>query len=239
MWLPAHRAADKTNGPYVMGYYTRDDIRSSTRWPTPSPSATTTIAAVQGPTWPNRLFWQTGNNDPDGGHGGPITSNSHPDGRTGGRRTPSGSRRPGELEGLQRPERLNNYSMLGQFQQFQQRRPRKSVVDKGMKASSTGQFEYDALHDTLPTVSWLMPPNGQSEHPRAGRRPAQGAAYVASKIAAIAANPDVWKKTVFILDYDENDGLFDHVVPPTPPPGTAHEYVDGLPVGGGFGCRAS
>jgi phospholipase C len=25
-WLPAHRAADGVNGPYVMGYYTRKDI---------------------------------------------------------------------------------------------------------------------------------------------------------------------------------------------------------------------
>lgn len=25
-WLPAHRAADQANGPYAMGYYTREDI---------------------------------------------------------------------------------------------------------------------------------------------------------------------------------------------------------------------
>ena len=57
---------------------------------------------------------------------------------------------------------------------------------------------------------------------------------MASKINAIAANPDVWNKTVFILNYDENDGIFDHVVPPTSPAGTPGEYVDGLPIGGGF-----
>jgi phospholipase C len=57
---------------------------------------------------------------------------------------------------------------------------------------------------------------------------------VASKIDAIAANPDVWAKTVFILNYDENDGLFDHVPPPVPRQGTPHEMVDGLPIGGGF-----
>jgi phospholipase C len=50
---------------------------------------------------------------------------------------------------------------------------------------------------------------------------------------------------VFILNYDENDGLFDHVVPPTAPPGTPGEYLtdsplaagsDGFagPIGGGF-----
>jgi phospholipase C len=64
--------------------------------------------------------------------------------------------------------------------------------------------------------------------------PADGAAFVASKIDAIAANPDVWAKTIFILNYDENDGLFDHVAPPVPLEGTAREFVNGLPIGGGF-----
>jgi phospholipase C len=57
---------------------------------------------------------------------------------------------------------------------------------------------------------------------------------VASKIEAIAANPEVWAKTAFILGYDENDGLFDHVPPPTPPAGVKDEFIDGLPIGGGF-----
>ena len=64
--------------------------------------------------------------------------------------------------------------------------------------------------------------------------PADGAAFVACKIDAIAANPDVWAKTVFILNYDENDGIFDHVLPPLPPRGRHGEFVDGLPIGGGF-----
>jgi phospholipase C len=64
--------------------------------------------------------------------------------------------------------------------------------------------------------------------------PADGAAFVASKIDALAANPEVWAKTLFILNYDENDGIFDHVAPPVPPVGTPHEFVDGLPIGAGF-----
>ena len=71
------------------------------------------------------------------------------------------------------------------------------------------------MHDKLPAVSWIIPTSFQSEHP--DYMPADGAAFVASKIDAIAANPDVWAKTVFILNYDENDGLFDHVPPPVPP----------------------
>ena len=111
-----------------------------------------------------------------------------------------------------------------------------------MAVQPLGQFEYDCLNDSLPTVSWILPPSGFDEHPAA--LPAAGATFVAGKIDAIAANPDVWAKTVFILSYDENDGLFDHVLPPTPPAGTPDEFVfktsntgvdgGGLPVGLGF-----
>jgi len=34
---------------------------------------------------------------------------------------------------------------------------------------------------------------------------------------ALTANPEVWSKTAFFLCFDENDGFFDHIVPPTPP----------------------
>jgi phospholipase C len=88
------------------------------------------------------------------------------------------------------------------------------------------------MHDRLPAVSWLVPTSYQSEHP--DYSPAAGADFVASKINAIAANPDVWAKTVFILNYDENDGLFDHVPPPTAPAGTPGEFINGVPIGGGF-----
>lgn len=77
-----------------------------------------------------------------------------------------------------------------------------------------------------------MPTSYQSEHP--DYLPAAGADFVAQKIEAIASNPKVWAKTAFILNYDENDGLFDHVAPPTPKPGTTDEFVQGLPIGGGF-----
>ena len=55
-----------------------------------------------------------------------------------------------------------------------------------------------------------------SEHPPA--IPAAGAQFLASKLEALAANEDLWNSTVFIINYDENDGFFDHVVPPTPDP---------------------
>ena len=40
-----------------------------------------------------------------------------------------------------------------------------------------------------------------------------GAWYLAEVLDILTKNPDVWKKTIFILTYDENDGYFDHVPP--------------------------
>ena len=80
-----------------------------------------------------------------------------------------------------------------------------------------------------------MPTSYQSEHP--DYMPAAGADFVASKINAIAANPDVWAKTVFILNYDENDGLFDHVAAAHAAgrhAGGVRQVERGVPIGGGF-----
>src|SRR3546814_426704 len=124
------------------------------------------------------------------------------------------------------------FNMLRGFRQFAGAPATSPLYRKAMQIVSDGQFEYDAVNDRLPAVSWLCPTNEGSEHPKYS--PAAGAEFIASKLDAIAANPDVWAKTAFILCYDENDGLFDHVPPPVPPTGTPGEFVGGLPIGGGF-----
>ena len=43
-----------------------------------------------------------------------------------------------------------------------------------------------------------------------------GVSYVAQILDALTSNPEVWAKTALFLMYDENDGFFDHVVPPHP-----------------------
>jgi phospholipase C len=128
----------------------------------------------------------------------------------------------------------DNYgcNMLENFDAFRQAGYDSPLRLKGLNHGPEGQFEYDAINDRLPAVSWIIPTSTQSEHP--DFMPAAGAAFVASKIDAIAANPEVWAKTAFILCYDENDGIFDHVAPPVPPAGTTDEFIDGLPIGGGF-----
>ena len=131
-------------------------------------------------------------------------------------------------------QQADNYgcNMLEIFKRSTMRRRFAAPRSRRWSAEPEGQFEFDAINDRLPTVSWIIPTSTQSEHP--DYMPAAGVAFVASKIDAIAANPEVWAKTVFIFNYDENDGLFDHVPPPVPPPGTPGEFVNGLPIGGGF-----
>jgi phospholipase C len=75
----------------------------------------------------------------------------------------------------------------------------------------------------LPQVSWIVGSYLNSEHPEAA--PSYGADFTRQVIDALMADPAVWAKTVLILNFDENDGFFDHVVPPTAPIGTAGEWV--------------
>jgi phospholipase C len=82
------------------------------------------------------------------------------------------------------------------------------------------QFREDVKTGQLPMVSWLVAPENFSDHPSA---PWYGAWYVSEALDILTQNPEVWKKTIFILTYDENDGYFDHVPPFVPPnPNKSH-----------------
>lgn len=72
------------------------------------------------------------------------------------------------------------------------------------------QFREDVKNGTLPTVSWIAAPENFSDHPSAAW---YGAWYISEVMDILTQNPEVWKKTIFVLTYDENDGYFDHVPP--------------------------
>jgi phospholipase C len=76
------------------------------------------------------------------------------------------------------------------------------------------QFREDVNNGKLPMVSWLVASSNFSDHPSS---PWYGAWYISEVLDILTKNPEVWKKTIFILNYDENDGYFDHVSPFTPP----------------------
>jgi phospholipase C len=85
--------------------------------------------------------------------------------------------------------------------------PRTMQVPKG---DPLYQFRQDVNGGKLPTISWLVPSSHFSDHPGS---PWYGAWYLAEVMNILTRNPAVWKKTIFILTYDENDGYFDHVPP--------------------------
>ena len=87
-------------------------------------------------------------------------------------------------------------------------------ISKQVARSSTSS-QQDVKNNNLPQVSWIVAPEAYTEHPN---WPANyGAWYVSQMLDALTANPGVWSKTAFIFMFDENDGFFDHMVPPTPP----------------------
>src|SRR3984957_19396954 len=69
------------------------------------------------------------------------------------------------------------------------------------------QFRKDVNEGKLPTISWLSAPEKFSDHPTSAWF---GAWYISEVMDILTSNPGVWKKTIFILTYDENDGYFDH-----------------------------
>ncbi len=152
---------------------------------------------------------------------------------------------------------IGNYgdNSLLYFHQYQNSLPGSPLFEAaltGTDISTSGtlfdEFRADIAAGKLPQVSWIVAPEAYTEHPN---WPANyGAWYISQFLDALTANPEVWSKTAFFLCYDENDGFFDHVVPPTVPASpaqglstvdTVNEYFEGnaeYPAGSiGFGVR--
>jgi len=238
-WATQHQAWDTgamddwvaAKTAFTMGYYTQDDIPFHWALAKAFTLCDNYHCSVLSSTDPNRLYMWTGMIDPNGTGGGPVISNDE----------------AVNLSWTSYPERLqaagiswqvyqeeDNYddNALEWFTRFQNASTSSPLWQRGMQSRPAGWFEADVRAGRLPQVSWLVAPSAQTEHP--DYMPAAGAEYIAQKLDAIASNQDLWRKTLFILTYDENDGYFDHVVPPTAPAGTADEYVEGLPIGLGF-----
>ncbi|GAA1260876.1 hypothetical protein GCM10009665_58440 [Kitasatospora nipponensis] len=127
---------------------------------------------------------------------------------------------------------LDNFddNALAWFTAFHQAKPGEPLYERGMRQvgdpakqndpfamgdALVDAFTADVQADTLPQVSWLVAPAALSEH--ANYAPPNGEHLTARLLSALAAKPEVWAKTVFILNYDEHGGFFDHQLPPVPP----------------------
>jgi phospholipase C len=220
-WVPAKSA-------YAMGYYQRADIPFQYALAEAFTICDQYFCSVQGPTNPNRLYQWTGTIDPGGKNGGPVTDNSE----KGYSWTTYAERLQAAGISWRVYQQQDNYddNPLAWFTNFKKAATGSPLYVNGMQRRTAGAFAADVAAGTLPAVSWIVAPASQSEHP--DYPPAYGADYTSQYVLeALAANPAVWAKTVVFLNFDENDGFFDHVAPPVAPTGTADEFIGGAPIG--------
>jgi phospholipase C len=191
-----------------------------------------------GPTDPNRYHMWTGWVGNDGQNGGPVLNNAEAgyDWSTYPERLQSAGvswkvyQDAGDgldadhFWGWGDNAYIGNYGdnallYFHQYQNAQPDSPLRQLAATGTNIAQAGTlfdvFQQDVRANKLPQVSWIVAPEAYTEHPN---WPANyGAWYVSQILDALTSNPEVWSKTAFFLMYDENDGFFDHMVPPTPP----------------------
>ncbi|MEO8777446.1 MAG: phospholipase C, phosphocholine-specific [Rhodanobacter sp.] len=109
----------------------------------------------------------------------------------------------------------NSLEFFANYQVAEGADPHGPLVNKGASQHTLKELRDDVLKGRLPQVSWIVAPFLYCEHPASTA--SDGAAYINLVLDALTASADSWSKTVLFLCYDENDGLFDHIVPPMPP----------------------
>jgi phospholipase C len=222
-WVPA-------KGPLTMGYLARQDIPYHFALADAFTVCDSYFCSLQGPTCPNRLYLMTGCVDHHGLGGGPVIANiditQKPDGVVFGPKWRTYAERLQDAGVSWRLYRQGadlasdddsdgGMNTLMAFERFHTARPGDPLYHAGAEPRRLEQLKADVQNDRLPQVSWITPPRIFCEHPN--WPPAYGVEYLARILDALTSNPEVWSKTVFLVMYDENDGFFDHVVPPTPP----------------------
>jgi len=185
--------------------------------------------SFQGGTWPNRLFLFTGHNDPHGQGGGPALYNEFEDfGKaeqnlgytwvTYAQRLEAAGVSWQVYQDVADNFGDNPLAGFRIFRDAYHQRPGHAprLRERAATTRALDALREDVQADRLPQVSWVVAPVADSEHPWKSS-PAQGADYTARVMAALLSNPAVWSRTVLLVNYDENDGFFDHVPPPAPP----------------------
>ena len=235
-WTDAQAAWDhgrmnnwpKAKQNHSMGHFTAQDLPFQFALANAFTLCDAYHCSTQTGTNTNRLFLWTGTNDPLRLGNGPSTDNSHD------------WFNPNPLDDYTwttYPERLQSAGIswqvyqnmadnftdnsLAGFKVFRDgwyNRPGYSQVlkDRGISTRDLDLLREDVLNNRLPQVSWIVATAEGSEHPGPSS-PAQGADYTAKVLDALTANPDVWARTVLFINFDENDGFFDHMPPPAAP----------------------
>jgi phospholipase C len=231
--------------PYTMGYFRREDLPFYYALADAFTICDGYHCSIFGPTNPNRMFLFTGTSGLAVGDAGPQVATNPPE-EPNETADPANDARgfkgfgwPTYAERLEAAgiswrvyQEFDNYgdNALAYFANFRGIGPDSPLYQRarawvdgsnaGNAKTSDGEhlvaaFAADVAADRLPQVSWIVAPYKLCEHPSA--TPAAGEDLTARLIAALASNPAVWGKTALILNYDENDGFFDHVPPLVPP----------------------
>ncbi len=232
-WLPAQAAVTSLAGdvPVTMGYHTRADIPIHYLLADTFTICDHYHCSLLGGTTPNRLYWMSATIDPDGTHGGPVLVEPtiQPLLRYSWPTMPDNLEAAGVSWKVYQNKTLGplNNTVVGYngvINDFQQSANGKSNLARfGVAPTYPHEFEADVKNNTLPQVSWVLPGFLLSEHPALPT--SLGAVGIMDVLRILLSNPAVWEKTALIVNYDENGGFFDHVVPPTAPQGTPGEWV--------------
>jgi phospholipase C len=216
-WLPGQREFLAPNPTSVMGYFTRQDLPFHYALADAFTICDNYHCSALAQSAPNHLYAISGTIDPDGLAGGPVVNNLPFTGSW----TTFYERL--QAAGVTWRQYFPNPDGGGltSFVQFANAQPGSPLYENGLRPRLISDFQQDVLNDRLAQFSRVGGLN--DEHPPA--HPADGAASIYSVLEALASNPEVWEKTVVFITYDENGGYFDHVLPPTAPPGTPGEYL--------------
>ena len=218
---------------HAMGYYAEADIPFQFALARAFTICDHYHCATQSGTNTNRLFLFSGHNDPLAVAGGPSTDNSRdnfsPDMSTDYLWTTYPERLQAAGISWQVYQNMaDNFTdnSLAGFRPFRNAwygRPgySQALRERGISTRDLDLLKADVLAKRLPQVSWVVATAEGSEHPGPSS-PASGADYIARVLDALTANPDSWSKTVLLVNFDENDGFFDHMPPPSVPAYTSY-----------------
>lgn len=230
-WIPA-------KGTTTMAYLTREDIPFHYALADAFTVCDAYHCSFIGSTDPNRYYLWSGHTGNDGTGGGPVLGNDELG--YGWTTYPERLEKAGVSwkiyqdigDGLDAAGSWGwisdayrgNYgdNSLLYFNKYREARPGDPWYDKARTGTDAkaGEGYFDRLRadvqaGTLPQISWIAAPEAFSEH---SNWPSNyGAWYIARVLDALTSNPEVWSRTALFITYDENDGFFDHVVPPLPP----------------------
>jgi phospholipase C len=172
-FITSHLASDGTaNGPVTMGYFTRSELAFYYALADAFTICDGYHCSVLGPTDPNRLMSMSASIDPSGAHGGPvITTASNRIGMTGKlnwETMPEALLKAGvSWKVYNDPTGILGLGVLSYFKNYANPLSLTGIelIANGLTPNFPGDFQSDVTSGKLPSVSWIVPPLAECEHP--------------------------------------------------------------------------